>query len=991
MGDGESLDEMPGRDFLSSVSFPQAVVPDKQTGSVPPGTCVACLTVPCSWKAAADVGSVTTRKVEVEKELFRVRRIADPGEEPGADPFAEPLMIKSDVVLSYLRGGPVRQPRLDLVFELTFELQGLRSMLRLNDIDRELHAIYAAPKDEFVSTQVLHGYPAQLWRGNALIQLEAESSRIVSRQIVGEVLSDILDWMYEGWYFGEIKSAASLAGYVAVMNKARALRPFEGSSAAAAIYAEQGPAARARAADAARGLLPLHSSNAGSNAAAISALARYSVGVQGMFGSLLDPEAAGEAASALGGPAREGADAVGGSQTVISLLMTTMAPEGQQKRGRGGKSRAYEVGQPGLDTPGARSAQPSALSSLGASRQGGEGEGDDSVMEIFTSGAATGAPPSGFYRVDDPVASARMRTEIAAQDMLHTFLVHGGAELGAAASKVAGGVAAGAHAPKATGGLFSALPASAKQIVSVVPSAGGPGLTDALVRAGAGVMQGKYASTASLALAMAALHPSALGAGMRVTQSERDAGRGYEVAARVAVRTAIATTASVLESLDVTETTLRYGMFLLALTYFRIMNQLSRLKAMLAGDADASGLTGGTPDVGMAPKTRVAMTAERARMVAQEKLVLKRETAKAMSNARAAAGFAARASKAAAIAEEERTARAKRFRRAARDNNAAITIQRTLRGYRVRVTLEDFKRRKKAHDEYQALRHFAATRVQSQWRAWMAQQVVRQRRAELTDYLRYVRAGDAEEAMVEYYAQNPLKNFLKARTAGAAITDATYGVAAVRLERLLDDDVIKERMAAAAGPSASNKAVEEAGGLAGIVKFGNLAAAEEALNLDARDTRDDVDLQDAQRPINLDALGKDDPYYGIVQPGAGYKPVGTAGLRKLLAAPMYSTASAPAMKAIREAEVRQAEKNREAVELRKEKQRREGLPPLQGAAARPPVAGKGRSGALPRLTPADEVAPAAAVSSPRIALPSLKAAPTGTVTVTLPSLFGAKK
>jgi hypothetical protein len=61
----------------------------------------------------------------------------------------------------------------------------------------------------------------------------------------------------------------------------------------------------------------------------------------------------------------------------------------------------------------------------------------------------------------------------------------------------------------------------------------------------------------------------------------------------------------------------------------------------------------------------------------------------------------------------------------------------------VRRTIEDYKRRKKAHDEYAALRTYAATRIASVWRGYMGRILAAERRQELLDFTKCI-AGSPE-------------------------------------------------------------------------------------------------------------------------------------------------------------------------------------------------------------------------------------------------------
>ena len=107
-------------------------------------------------------------------------------------------------------------------------------------VDEELHDAYATRK-EYIEVHHLHGYGVMLWTNNARSALKARyrltlsdilpqtcltyflppSSYLQARQahlvavtVVKEVVDDILDFMLEGWHFGERESAFTMIGYV---------------------------------------------------------------------------------------------------------------------------------------------------------------------------------------------------------------------------------------------------------------------------------------------------------------------------------------------------------------------------------------------------------------------------------------------------------------------------------------------------------------------------------------------------------------------------------------------------------------------------------------------------------------------------------------------------------------------------------------------------------------------------------------------------------
>ena len=165
------------------------------------GGCLACRSNPCKWQPCVDTEVVTERIKILDKEAERVRLDKDS------------RTIMSDIALSAQLGGNRIFKRLDLLDELSSELAELQRHMHLNDVDKDLHDAYASRK-EFVEVGSLHGYSMMLWTNNARVALEARQSRLVGFTVAKDVVNDILDWMLEGWFFGERESTFNVAGKV---------------------------------------------------------------------------------------------------------------------------------------------------------------------------------------------------------------------------------------------------------------------------------------------------------------------------------------------------------------------------------------------------------------------------------------------------------------------------------------------------------------------------------------------------------------------------------------------------------------------------------------------------------------------------------------------------------------------------------------------------------------------------------------------------------
>jgi hypothetical protein len=121
--------------------------------------------------------------------------------------------FESVVPLSAKRGGSRRFRRADLMHELTFEDTLLERQVRLCGLDRELHDSWATKKDH-IEVRVLHGYRTLMWVSNARKALNFEHNKLVAATFATDLVDDILEFMLEGWVFGEIKSKFRMAGFV---------------------------------------------------------------------------------------------------------------------------------------------------------------------------------------------------------------------------------------------------------------------------------------------------------------------------------------------------------------------------------------------------------------------------------------------------------------------------------------------------------------------------------------------------------------------------------------------------------------------------------------------------------------------------------------------------------------------------------------------------------------------------------------------------------
>ncbi|GBG24732.1 Hypothetical Protein FCC1311_009502 [Hondaea fermentalgiana] len=153
--------------------------------------CQACNTSPCSYEPPVDLVKTEERKMELRKELEAVRRID-----------VNVKFVESTVARSVKQGGNSRMLRTDLLRELDAELISLERKIRLQIVDEELH-MACASKSAFVETKALHGYKQVQWTQNVVLALENERGRLLGGEVVEELIDGVLDFMLEGWIFGE--------------------------------------------------------------------------------------------------------------------------------------------------------------------------------------------------------------------------------------------------------------------------------------------------------------------------------------------------------------------------------------------------------------------------------------------------------------------------------------------------------------------------------------------------------------------------------------------------------------------------------------------------------------------------------------------------------------------------------------------------------------------------------------------------------------------
>eukprot|EP00947_MAST-08B_sp_MAST-8B-sp1_P000929 g929.t1 len=167
-----------------------------------PAGCLACMAVPCKWEPCIDMDAIKDRQKVLYQEKEVLKLVPK-----------ETRLVETSVARSVVNGGAPLMRRTDLLFELDFELAECSRSLRLHDVDKELHLAYSTP-EEYMETVALHGYKQMQWTKNVIVALERERNSIIAKIIAYDVVDDILEWMMEGWYFGERVSNFKAFGYV---------------------------------------------------------------------------------------------------------------------------------------------------------------------------------------------------------------------------------------------------------------------------------------------------------------------------------------------------------------------------------------------------------------------------------------------------------------------------------------------------------------------------------------------------------------------------------------------------------------------------------------------------------------------------------------------------------------------------------------------------------------------------------------------------------
>jgi hypothetical protein len=94
--------------------------------------------------------------------------------------------------------------------EISKEIQTITQQIKVARVDKELHDAYLSNDEEEITVTSIHGFPVALSRNDAIAALERERNKQLGALVTVEVIEDILQWMLDGWYFGQESPTTTL-------------------------------------------------------------------------------------------------------------------------------------------------------------------------------------------------------------------------------------------------------------------------------------------------------------------------------------------------------------------------------------------------------------------------------------------------------------------------------------------------------------------------------------------------------------------------------------------------------------------------------------------------------------------------------------------------------------------------------------------------------------------------------------------------------------
>jgi hypothetical protein len=192
------------------------------------------------------------------------------------------------------------------------------------------------------------------------------------------------------------------------------------------------------------------------------------------------------------------------------------------------------------------------------------------------------------------------------------------------------------------------------------------------------------------------------------------------------------------------ERTLKFGLFMLTLMFFRAMTLLRQQKTAWSGGAAAAALAG---------KTGPAMTKERRRMMKAEAARAERSRKLAEAEERAVTGYNRRKMRADREDNEARSRLRERIIQRKRENAAVSKIQSAYRGHITRLAVVKWAIEKRELDAQRALMKASAIAIQSVFRGYVGRLIAADKRREMTSFLKMVAEQEERELEVRGVAR----------------------------------------------------------------------------------------------------------------------------------------------------------------------------------------------------------------------------------------------
>lgn len=208
--------------------------------------------------------------------------------------------------------------------------------------------------------------------------------------------------------------------------------------------------------------------------------------------------------------------------------------------------------------------------------------------------------------------------------------------------------------------------------------------------------------------------------------------------------------------LDETENTLKFGIFMITLMYFRAMTFLKREQRSWAGDDDA---------VGVKDKTRSdkVMTDERMRMIDEENRAMARKKKIDIVLARSKIGEQRRAEREAAERKEAISRMQAIVRRQRLELNSVSIIQRIYRGHIGRKAAWRWGLKRAELGAMNALLNSTAIAIQRIYRGYAARVYTIRKREEMAYFIALMRLQEAQQDEEIYWQTHPWSRFKKSQ------------------------------------------------------------------------------------------------------------------------------------------------------------------------------------------------------------------------------------